>query len=105
MFPFFMENTMPRACNTASAGASGRKPNTIDLEALLGDNDAQLVYEGLHRLRELKIDALNVVRTEGVRPNGRDFEAWDFGIPQIDRLLARLGAEPVDEDADHPEGA
>ncbi|BDE73489.1 hypothetical protein [Delftia lacustris] len=69
---------------------------TVDLEALLGDNDAQLVYEGLYRLRETKVEALSVVRAESVRPNGRDLEPWDFGIPQIDRLLARFGAEPAE---------
>ena len=95
---------MPLACNTAPDGASDRPPGTIDLEALLGDSDAQLVYEGLYRLRELKVDALGVLRTEGVRPNGRDFMARDFGIPQIDRLPARFGAEPVEDDADHAKG-
>lgn len=69
---------------------------TVDLEALLGDNDAQLVYEGLYRLRETKVEALSVVRAEGVRPNGRGLEPWDFGIPQIDRLLARFGVEPAE---------
>lgn len=85
--------------NTVPEGASDRNPGTIDLEALLGDSDAQLVYEGLYRLRELKVDALGVLRAESVRPNGRDFEARDFGIPQIDSLLARFGAEPVFEAA------
>ena len=37
-----------------------------------------------------------MVRAESVRPNGRDLEPWDFGIPQIDRLLARFGAEPAE---------
>lgn len=69
----------------------------IDLEALLGDNDAQLVYEGLYRLRESKVEALGVIEAEGLQRNGRPFDARDFGIPQIDRLLARLGAEPVEE--------
>lgn len=75
---------MPLVCNTAPNGASDRNPDTIDLEALLGDSDAQLIYEGLYRLRELKVDALGVLRAEGMCPNGCDFEARDFGIPQID---------------------
>jgi len=69
----------------------------IVFEALLGDGDAQLVYEGLYRLRELMVDALRVVQAEGLRPGGRPFEPMDFGIPQIDRLLARLGADPADD--------
>lgn len=80
---------------------------TIDLEALLGDSDAQLVYEGLYRLRETKVEALNLVRAEGLRLPERPFEPWDFGIPQIDLLLARLGADPAeappDEAASAPE--
>lgn len=72
---------------------------TVDLESLLGDSDAQLVYEGLHRLRELKIEALQFVQTEGLALPGRSFGPWDFGIPQIDRLLARLGAGSSDESA------
>jgi hypothetical protein len=69
--------------------------DAVDLEALLGDSNAQLVYEGLYRLREIKFEALRVVRAEGLRPNGQPFQPWDFGIPQIDRLLARFDAEPV----------
>lgn len=68
----------------------------IDLEDLFGDGDAQLVVDALYRLREDKLEALQVVQAEGLRPGGRPFEPRDFGIPQIDRLLARLGAEPVD---------
>lgn len=71
--------------------------DAIDLEALLGDSDAQLVCEGLYRLRELKVEALRIVRAEGLSPDGHPFEPWDFGIPQIDCLLARFGAEPVEE--------
>ncbi|EER62146.1 hypothetical protein AcdelDRAFT_0268 [Acidovorax delafieldii 2AN] len=78
---------------------AGPKPAhaTVDLESLLGDSDAELVYEGLHRLRELKVEALQLVQTEGVALPGRSFEPWDFGIAQIDRLLARLGAGPSEE--------
>src|SRR6218665_1227737 len=96
VFPKFTENTMPHPCNTGPDAAASQNPGDIDLESLLGDSDAHLVYEGLYRLRELKVEALRIVRAEGVRPNGRDFEPWDFGIPQIDRLLARFGADPVE---------
>lgn len=71
--------------------------DAVDLDALVGDSNAQLVLEGLYRLRETKVEALGIVRAEGLRPNGRDFEPWDFGIPQIDRLLARFGAEPAED--------
>ncbi|WP_406625362.1 hypothetical protein [Acidovorax sp. SDU_ACID1] len=77
--------------------------DAVDLERLLGDRDAQFVIEGLYRLRETKVEALNVVRAEGIGPNGRSFEPWDFGIPQIDRLLARFGAEPVEALTGTPE--
>jgi len=73
--------------------------DTIDLEALVGDGNAQLIYEALYRLRDVKVDALRIVRTEGQGPKGHRFEPWDFGIPQIDRLLARFGADPVEEPA------
>ena len=75
----------------------------IDLEALLGDSEAQLVYEALHRLRELKVEALRVVRTQGLQPNGRPFAPWDFGIPQIDRLLTRFGEETTAPASTAPE--
>ena len=71
--------------------------DTVDLESLLGDSDAQLIHEGLYRLREIKVEALSIVRAEGIAPHGRAFEPWDFGIPQIDNLLARIGAEPIDD--------
>lgn len=73
--------------------------DAIDLEALLGDSNAQLVCEGLYRLRELKVEALRIVRADGLSANGYRFTPWDFGIPQIDRLLARFGAEPVEDPA------
>lgn len=90
---------MPLPCNADPDAAAGQNPGDIDLESLLGDSAAHLVCEGLYRLRELKVQALRVVWAEGVRPNGRDFEPWDFGIPQIDRLLERFGADPVKDDA------
>lgn len=67
--------------------------DAIDLESLIGDSNAQLVIEALYRLRETKVEALGIVRAEGLRPDGRNFEPWDFGIPQIDHLLTRFGVE------------
>lgn len=86
-----MQPPVPR--RTDDAAGQG----TIDLEALLGDRDAQFVYEGLYRLREVKIEALRAVQAAHLPASGHRFEPWDFGIPQIDRLLARIGAEPAED--------
>lgn len=92
-------------------------PQIADLETLLGDGDAQLVIEALYRLRAAKTEAWRTVRGSGgadgtVDPHvpdgssalGHHFTPRDFGIPQIDHLLARLDAGPVGQDApDEPE--
>lgn len=80
-----------------TVGATGAPDrNAIDLEALLGEGNAQLVCEALYRLREIKVEALRIVRAESPGPKGHRFEPWDFGIPQIDRLLERFGADPAE---------
>lgn len=71
--------------------------DAIDLEALLGEGNAQLVCEALYRLREIKVEALRIVRAESPGPKGHRFEPWDFGIPQIDSLLRRFGADPAED--------
>lgn len=86
-------HTSVTPCGTEPQGG------TIDLEALLGAGNAELVYEALYRLREVKVEALRIVRGEGQGPTGHRFEPRDFGIPQIDRLLALFGAEPAEEPA------
>ena len=58
---------------------------------VLSESEELLLIEALHRLREIKQEALQGVRAEGLRPGGRSFEERDFGIPQIDRLLSKLG--------------
>ena len=58
---------------------------------VLSESEELLLIEALHRLRELKQEALQTLRAENVRPGGRAFEERDFGIPQIDRLLSKLG--------------
>lgn len=58
---------------------------------VLSESEQLLLIEALHRLRELKQEALQTVRAGGLRPGGRLFEERDFGIPQIDRLLSKLG--------------
>jgi len=84
---------------TVTAPATEPPGDAVDLEALVGDGNAELVYEALCRLREANVEALRIVCAEGQRPAGHRFEPRDFGIPQIDRLLARFGAEPADEPA------
>ena len=96
-----LENTMHTTCSDSVGPAQDHA--TIDLEELLGDGEAQLVYEGLYRLREAKVEALGIVRAAGLSPHGRPFEPWDFGVPQIDRLLGRLGADPVEASPATPE--
>ncbi|MDE1544108.1 hypothetical protein PTW32_01660 [Dechloromonas agitata] len=71
--------------------------NHVGLEALLGDQEAQMVIEALYGLRETKIEALHTIQAAGIHAGSRSFEPRDFGIPQIDRLLARCGAKaPVE---------
>ena len=61
------------------------------LDDVLSESEQLLLIEALHRLRELKQEALQAVHAEGLRPGGRAFEERDFGIPLIDRLLSKLG--------------
>ena len=61
------------------------------IQDVLTESEQLLLVEALHRLRETKQEALKTVRAEGVKPGGRHFDERDFGIPQIDRLLAKLG--------------
>lgn len=98
VFPHSLENTMPSPGTAGVQTAPVRE--TIDLETLLGDSNAQLVVEGLYRLRELKLEALRAVRAMDLNFNGYRFKPWDFGIPQIDSLLARFGAEPAEDSDD-----
>jgi hypothetical protein len=60
------------------------------IQDVLTESEQLLIVEALHRLREQKQEALKTVRAGSVRPGGRQFEERDFGIPQIDRLLAKL---------------
>jgi hypothetical protein len=63
------------------------------LDDVLSESEQLLLIEALHRLRELKREALQTVRAAGLRPGGRAFEERDFGIPQIDSLLSKLGED------------
>src|SRR6218665_1245719 len=66
--PQFTENPMPHPCNTGPDAAASQNPGDIDLESLLGDSDAHLVYEGLYRLRELKVEALRILPPQSLPP-------------------------------------
>ena len=53
----------------------------------LDSAEIELLAEGLHRLREIKVQA----HTEIVAVPGHErFTPQDFGIPQIDALLEKL---------------
>lgn len=74
-----------------------------DLEELFNEQETQLLIESLSQLRMTKQQALSLLQAEGVRPGGREFEPHDFGIPLIDSLLKRLGAEPFEEQTETEE--
>ncbi|MCK6433149.1 MAG: hypothetical protein L6Q68_08965 [Aquabacterium sp.] len=65
----------------------------------LNDSETQLLTEALHELKKIKAKALADVNASGLHPPGRPFQPRDFGLPQIDALLARLDGEVV---AVHP---
>ncbi len=79
-----------------SAHSTGSPPCEHDLEEMFDEQEAQLLIEALSQLRVTKQQALSLLQAEGVRPGGREFEPHDFGIPLIDGLLTRLGAEPFE---------
>lgn len=70
-----------------------RNNTDINLEKVFGEEEWQLIVEGLFEVRAKKVAALEVLKAEGVRPGGRDFGPVDFGIPKIDALLKRFGEE------------
>lgn len=84
-----------------SPGSSTARENA--LEEIINEDEAQLLIEALCQLRLTKQQALRLLQAEGLRPGGREFEPHDFGIPLIDRLLERLGAEPFEEPTDTDE--
>lgn len=52
------------------------------------DAELELFIDALGRLREVKVEALDTAKE-----NQFPFTAADFGIPQIDALLARVETE------------
>ena len=71
---------------------------TPTLTDVLSESELLLIAEALFRLRETKQQALQAVREAGMQPGGRPFEERDFGMPEIDRLLARLDAAELADD-------
>lgn len=61
---------------------------------VFNDTERCLLIDALNGLLEIKQKALQTVRAEGplgpLLPGGREFTEHDFGIPQIQHLLARL---------------
>lgn len=72
-----------------------------DVRAVFADGGFELVVEALCKLRERKQEAL----LEASRhPATSTLTARDFGIPQIDTVLARLAATPTDSSRDEVNG-
>jgi len=57
----------------------------------LSEDEIQLLTQGLYALRERKVEALAVIQSPGMRMYGQTVDQANFGIPQIDKLLRRLG--------------
>lgn len=83
-----------RVHRSASTGSSTSCEH--DLEERFDEPETQLLIDALSHLRTTKQQALSMLKAEGVRPGGREFEPHDFGIPLIDSLLKRLCPEPFD---------
>lgn len=83
--------------NRSAQSTGSSTPCEHDLEEMFDEPETQLLIDALRQLRTTKQQALSLLKAEGVRPGGRDFEPHDFGIPLIDSLLKRLGAEPFEE--------
>ena len=56
----------------------------------LAEGDLQLIRQGLELLEKQQSAALQEANASGIKPGGRDFQPWDFGLPQITRLIARI---------------
>lgn len=61
----------------------------------LNGSETQLLTEALHELKKIKAKALAEVSAAGMHPPGRPFQPRDFGLPQIEELLAMLEGEAV----------
>jgi hypothetical protein len=54
----------------------------------LNDSELDLLVEGLQRLREVKVEAHATVVKKS--PGHERFTRADFGVPQIDALMAKI---------------
>lgn len=66
-------------------------PGDEQLLAALTESDANLLAQGLRALRERKVEALQIIQSSEWKMYGQSVHERDFGIPQIDELLRRLG--------------
>ncbi|MEE8613663.1 MAG: hypothetical protein V3V71_15770 [Roseateles sp.] len=66
---------------------------TPDIEDLFSSSEIELLIEGLALLLDRKTEALQGIRGSALQPAGQPFQPHDFGIPQIEGLIARLGGE------------
>ncbi len=65
-------------------------PDNCNPLADLSESDIQLIRSGLDLLRKQQTEALATARASGIKPGGREFEPWDFGLPQIEKLIAKI---------------
>lgn len=57
-------------------------------EQHISSSEDEIILQALCELRKTKVQALELSKHEGM-----PFEARDFGIPQIDRLITVFGGE------------
>ena len=66
-------------------------PSTAHLAALFAQfdvSDLNLIAEGLAKLLETKKEALATLQDSPLQPSARGWEPIDFGIPDIEELIA-----------------
>lgn len=56
----------------------------------ISSSEEEIILQALCDLRKTKVEALETTKREGMA-----FDARDFGIPQIDRLISVFGGEGV----------
>lgn len=61
-------------------------------DSFFNESEAQLLLEALHDLKAKKLEALKVLQADENHAY-RQFGPADFGIPQIDGLIARIDGE------------
>lgn len=68
----------------------------VHINDLFSETEQAVLAEVLRQLRLVKIEAMETLSAQGIRPGGRAYEARDLGIPLIDGLLRQL--EEADEE-------